>query len=85
MRTSPYNTCACKGKFTFKVNRRVRVSLGSSSYGILNSLFVVVAIDVVAVFVHEGWISVYDGTSISGMIDDLRIQVNMKTRAKFLE
>lgn len=57
---------------TFEADRGVWIIFGSDGDGVLYSLFVIVAIDVVAVLVYQWRVSTYDGPSITSMLDFLR-------------
>lgn len=56
---------------TFEVNRRIGIGLSCGSHGVLDAVVIIVAVDVIAVFVDEGWISVNYGASVSGMFNVL--------------
>lgn len=54
---------------TLEVNGRVGIGLSRGSHGVVYAIIVIVAIDVIAIFVDEGWVSVDYGASVSGMFD----------------
>lgn len=61
----------CRMAHTFEVNRRIRVGLSRGSHGVLDAVVVIVAVDIIAVFVDEGWISVNYGASVASMLNFL--------------
>lgn len=67
---------ACRMAPTLKVNRRIGIGLGCGSYRVLDAVVIVIAVNVIAVFVDEGWVSVDYGASVSGMLNFLELQVN---------
>lgn len=58
---------------TFEMNRGVRVLFGCGSFNFLDVLVVVVALEIVAVFVHKRRIAVDNSALVAGKIGDLAV------------
>lgn len=62
---------------TFEMDRRVRIVLQGRSNSVLYLLLVVVALNVVAVFIDQGWVLVDDRSLVTTEFCDLRMVSNL--------
>lgn len=58
-------------RHTFEADRGVWIIFGSDGDGVLYSLLIIVAVDVITVLVDKWWISTYDRASVTRMFDFL--------------
>lgn len=58
---------------TFEPDRRVRIFLHGGGNGLLDLLLVVVALDVVAIFVNQGRVATYDGSLVACQLCNLLV------------
>lgn len=67
------------------MDRSIGVILSCAGHGILDTLVVIVTIDVVTVGVYERWVATYYGSSIARMFDLLSLHVSMDNRRSIVK